>query len=112
MAEFQKVMEDRQRMCKKEICNRRPMGSKNNFARMSCKNFIQDYPVEAEQIIEDWANENPVITNGDKFKEVFGHELYAPCYASHDEYCECETSCRACPYYVYAEYHAPEGSEE
>jgi len=47
---------------------------------------------EAIEIVENWANEHPIVTNADKFREVFGVE-YEPMNA-----CITDADCRDCQY--------------
>ena len=76
MAEYVKVMKDYSKMCKtylsKGKCSECPLYSKNNRKFFDCGEFTEKYPEEAEQIIEDWADKNPVMTNGMMFEKVFG----------------------------------------
>ena len=54
------------------------------------------------EIVEKWGKEHPIITNRDKFKEVFGVELY-----HHKNGCDgfsCTYGrCEECPYYGFWE---------
>lgn len=74
MAEFQKVVEEKKRMCYsyEGFCKECPLG----FA-ISCLNWAQNHPDEAEQIIMKWAEEHPLVTNGAKFEEVFSVPFWA-----------------------------------
>ena len=38
----------------------------------SCTAFEVEHPEEATELIRKWAEEHPVVTNRDKFEEVFG----------------------------------------
>lgn len=115
MAEFQKVMRDKERMCSARadipVCRECSLRKKVNKMNITCTEFIEKYPAEAEQIIEDWSDKNPVMTNADKCKEVFGHDLRTSCYADKITLNNCDFNCKSCPYYADAEYNAPEGSE-
>lgn len=73
MAEFQKVMEERQRMCNsyESCCQCRINAIRNDI----CQVWISKNPKEAEQIIMEWSAEHPLKTNGMKFKEVFGDHV-------------------------------------
>lgn len=76
MAEFQKVMEERQRMCNSyTICRQCRIDAIRNDV---CDVWIARNPKEAEQIIMEWAAEHPTKTNRDKFKEVFGIDYLDP----------------------------------
>ena len=72
MAEFAKVAAEMTRMCRcyAGFCKECPLG----FAA-SCKNWVLAQSAEAEQIIMKWAAENPLKTNGDKFREIFGYDF-------------------------------------
>ena len=73
MAEFQKVMQERQRMCNSYIsCWQCHINAIRNDI---CQVWISKNPKEAEQIIMEWAKKNPLMTNRMKFKEVFGFEF-------------------------------------
>lgn len=76
MAEFIEVFKQRKRMCESytdqfgithcEMCTMCKIPS--------CSYYIFSHPQEAESIIMKWAEEHPIKTNADKFKEVFGVE--------------------------------------
>lgn len=72
MAEFVKVAAEMKRICRRYagFCKECPLGS-----APSCRNWVLAQPEEAEQIIMEWAAENPIKTNRDKFREVFGYDL-------------------------------------
>jgi hypothetical protein len=112
MAEFKRVMNDKKRMCEMYIsnCKTCPLNSDNNGTNLKCEDFFRENPEKAEKIIEDWTNKNPVITNADKFKEVFGVEPREFCFGNRDNltYNICGGHCKDCPHYKDAEYHAPE----
>lgn len=76
MAEFVEVMQQKKRMCEalKPDCSSCGLCSDNNNYHIGCNKFILDYYEQSEEIIMKWAKENPVKTNADKFKEVFGVE--------------------------------------
>ena len=76
MSEFVEVMKQKKRMCDTfgENCGRCGLSLHNNGIGKVCENFFKDHPKAAEEIIMNWAKENPIITNADKFKEVFGME--------------------------------------
>jgi hypothetical protein len=98
--EFQKFLEEQKRMCnsftKCSECLMRCSVSlvstefrQKNDAGLSlrtlCDLFIVNNPKTAEKIVEKWAKENPVMTNGQKFCEVFGLNLLAvPVYSKND----------------------------
>lgn len=39
---------------------------------MLCYEFINKYPEESVDIIDEWCDEHPIVTNLDKFVEIFG----------------------------------------
>ena len=82
MAEFKTVMKELDRMCHSfsSDCKGCPLNS-IKISPFTCSKWIIDNPYEAEEVIMKWAEKNPVKTNRDKFKEVFGfdpltHRLY------------------------------------
>lgn len=54
---------------------------------------MSNYPEEAEAILQKWADERPIVTNADKFREVFGtnllvsHDKQGYFYIPDDRYC-------------------------
>lgn len=85
MAEFTEVIKQKERIHKTYtgICEKCAISSSNNGKKIGCGTFITDYPQEAEEIIMKWAEEHPIKTNADKFKEVFGFDINrdtAECY--------------------------------
>lgn len=77
MAEFVKVVAEKNRMCAahNEFCNGCPLDSESRGTSINCPTFIEESPKEAEKIIMDWAEKHPVMTNRMKFKEVFGFDI-------------------------------------
>lgn len=76
MAEFKTVMSELQRLCSGRTCGSCPVGNKAFHERASyCCVWVKDHPEEAERIIMQWAAEHPIVTNGMKFREVFGIDL-------------------------------------
>lgn len=77
MAEFVEVMKQKKRMCdalSKTNCSSCGLCSDNNNYNVGCSTLILNYYEQAEEIIMKWAKEHPVMTNADKFKEVFGFD--------------------------------------
>ncbi len=83
MAEFKEVAKQYLRMCNSfnhcgyYHCNECPLNSvrsKDNTCAYWA--FITD-PETSEKVIVNWAKKNPVMTNRDKFKEVFGFDPYS-----------------------------------
>lgn len=114
MAEFKEVIKQKERIC--DYVN----GKCTNCylwecSERTCVSFIMEHPQEAEEIIMKWASENPVQTNADKFKEVFGVELDEVEIAEATNACilKCgETKyCEECVKYNFwnKEYKAPKG---
>lgn len=114
MAEFQEVARQYERMCDyfkdKFGCESCPLCSSKNESGKSCVFVFYSEPRQAEEIIMKWAKEHPMQTNADKFKEVFGMELF------HDG-CggvSCpsdDTKCKECIYKDFwnQEYKEPKG---
>lgn len=75
MAEFQKVANEIKRMCDKLKCSECPLGSKNTLANGICTTWTLQHPEKSESIVMQWAAEHPIMTNGMKFKEVFGNHV-------------------------------------
>lgn len=94
MAEFSKVAAEMTRMCShyEGFCKECPLG----FSA-SCRNWVLAQSKQAEEIIIKWAAENPIITNGAKFWEVFGYDFVRAVYANE---------------WYNAEYKKPEKQEE
>lgn len=77
---FQEFCIQRERMCKtKENCNECIFGKENN-SYDTCLEYIMAHPKQAETYVEEWITAHPMVTNSDKFKEIFNVELCA----SHD----------------------------
>lgn len=72
--EFQEVCKNFKRMCDSIGCSECEIAkagrTKKEFS--SCESFLIGCPEKSESIIEQWAKEHPLVTNGDKFREVFG----------------------------------------
>jgi len=61
------------------------------------------------KLIEEWAAshpEKPKVTNGDKFREVFGHKNWVKCYAESIPNCPVD-DCEECEYGINGEYKEP-----
>lgn len=54
---------------------------------------IPFHAYEAIEIVENWAKENPIKTNADKFREVFGFEPYTKNCINGEEKVSC-TNCQ------------------
>ena len=79
MAEFVKVVTERNRMCAAhgEYCNGCPLSARSRGTDIPCPTFLEESPEEAEEIILKWAAEHPFKSNGTKFLEVFGVPFWA-----------------------------------
>lgn len=73
--EFQEFCKKRLRMC--EAIHDRDCGLCHpSFGGChTCEQRCIANPERAEEIVEQWAKEHPIITNSDKFKEVFGKPI-------------------------------------
>lgn len=121
MAEFMEVMKQRTRMCEahseKLMCNDCPLSFRNSSSNLGCHEFTTEYPRKAEEIIMKWAEEHPVQTNADKFKdvfkEVFGIKLGDGLHSCELIKCSREADCETCKYkgFWQKEYEEPKGEE-
>lgn len=99
MADFVRVIEEKNRMCRTSgiLCVNCPL----NQQEESCEQYVLWYPKEAEIAIMKWAEENPIKTNADKFKEVFGFEPdKTQCPYTNKSGCKhinCFNGCNGCP---------------
>lgn len=120
MAEFQEVIKEYKRMCatrtfKYTGCKNCELSSSNNGTDYNCVNLICAEPQKTEKIIMKWAEEHPVQTNADKFKEVFGIELketHIKTYCPFAELrCTRKEPCEKCEHYNFwqKEYKEPKG---
>lgn len=89
--EFQKFWKEKDRMCDSfprcNLCQIYKESEKIEkiISTTTCDLFIANNPKTAEKIVEKWAAENPVMTNGQKFCEVFGIDLIViPVYSKND----------------------------
>lgn len=73
--EFKEFCRERKRMCKKaKYCDNCELGNDNN-TNMFCEIYCMNHPNKAEKIVSEWVKEHPIVTNRDKFKEVFGFDI-------------------------------------
>lgn len=75
MAEFVEVIKHKKRMCKERACGLCEIGN-GCMSGQHCNSYMMENPEKAEEIIMKWAEENSVKTNADKFKEVFGVDIF------------------------------------
>lgn len=110
MAEFVEVIKQKERMCDSfSECIKCPL-AKNNIR--DCVAFEFHNAEEAEKIIMEWAKEHPVITNREKFNEVFGVEFGADLSKTKCSFiCGGRDSCTGCKYDYFwdREYEEPKG---
>ena len=57
---------------KRRMCNSFNYCSDCPFKDTSCNETENKNPEKAEEIVETWAKENPIMTNADKLKRTFG----------------------------------------
>lgn len=55
-----------------DACKECPLSNRNNGKYCDCVKFVIQYPEECVGLVEKWAEDHKIITNADKFKEVFG----------------------------------------
>ena len=60
------------RMCDSIECCKCAIDEKSVEKGCSCMKYAEDFPEETVDGVEKWSKENPLITNGMKFSEVFG----------------------------------------
>lgn len=100
MAEFQTVMKEKERMCNNyKLCYYCPLCKLSISYMLECEQLIVYHYDEVEDIIMKWVKENPVQTNADKFKEVFGLEVIdirCPLYWT--DFCQKVEYCIECKY--------------
>lgn len=76
MAEYVTVSRELQRMCDKNRCAECPI-TKFRHAFVNCHTWMDNHPEEVERIVMAWSAEHPPVTNGMKFREVFGEDMMA-----------------------------------
>lgn len=75
MTEFKEVMKQFNRMCDNhKWCDTCQIDEKNR-GRYMCSRWLTEHPTKAEEIVMQWAEEHPLITNRDKFREVFEFDI-------------------------------------
>lgn len=115
MAEFKKVMKQRERMCKyaeTKCDNRCDLHKLGGCFSEFCNNYICNCPQEAEEIIMNWAKEHPAKTNADKFKEVFGVKpSYQSCPYTDTTLCQNTVECKPCDCCEYYDFWEQEYKE-
>ncbi len=75
MAEFQKVIKERSRMCSCfSSCVDCPL-AKAQKGNVICRDWAFTHPAETERVVMKWSEEHPILTNRRKFEEVFGFNI-------------------------------------
>ena len=98
------------------------VGCGNNcpfYGKVCGSGKIKFHVYEAIEVVEKWAKEHPIVTNAEKFKEVFGREPDTQACVTPPIRCEdCEyyipddTECRVQAKFWYAEYKEPKEGDE
>lgn len=115
MAEFVEVIKNKNRMCDRyKGCHGCPLALCNNRKQCTCYDFVNTYTKEAEEIILKWAEQHPVLTNADKFKEVFGFFPNEDACPHNTDYCKekCPLVCYPGIVFWKQEYKAPDKEGE
>ena len=116
MADFVEVMKIEKRLCEStKKCEECVLNHNNNGKNTICGSLATDYPEEAQEILLKWAEEHPIVTNRDKFREVFGlaEEEFNPTNGCSYIKCLCR-KCDECPRknFWFNEYKEPEVREK
>lgn len=100
MAEFAEVMRQRERMCQQYGCCSIEHLSDNCplhcVDSIGCKLYMYIYPEKTEEKVMKWAAEHSIMTNAQKFKEVFGIEHLGGCSGLPTQYCHKVDSIARC----------------
>lgn len=78
MTEFEKITKDWCKMCEEVDCLNCRIHMASYHSNQTCRLWVLCHPKEAERIITQWSAEHSgsaeysVMTNGEKFEEVFG----------------------------------------
>lgn len=70
-------LKEKERMCRTEGCARCPLSPRNNGTPCGCSKYQADFPDKAVIIVDEWSRQHPIVTNRDKFAEVFGAMSFA-----------------------------------
>ena len=75
--EFKEFCKERERMCKDHECGDCPLIKVKKLMSIggTCNEACMENVDEAEKIVSEWSKEYPIVTNRDKFKEVFGFDI-------------------------------------
>lgn len=112
-----KFIEERYRICNSNICSSECPFWRDNLSipDLGCADFIRMFPAEAVSIVEQWSREHPVMTNAQKFEEVFGEKpdrsiggrLCPPIALRKSK--DCNINCFECKQWWDEPYKEPEG---
>lgn len=115
MTEFKEIIKIKNRICKKystSICLNCPLNIENNNTGEYCEGFLQNFPIEFEQVCLKWAEENPAMTNGDKLKEIFPDVIADFCPSMLGFECNKDICCADCRNkWLNTEYQPPRGGK-
>lgn len=112
MTNFAEVMKQKIRMCDSNSCSACPLYYSNNGVDKACGFLFYKMPQKAEEIIMKWAEEHPVQTNADKFKEVFGFNPHKSCaFGFNCSNCQYDEGHHCGKKWWEEEYKAPKGEE-
>ena len=70
-------------------CLNCPLSNEKNGKGLECPDLENTYPDIAVEIVEKWNEENPIITNKDKFKEIKDNILKTFNLNDYDFECSC-----------------------
>ena len=125
--EFKEYMKIKNRMtncCEPKRCVECPLNVNNNGYKCICRVFEIRYSEKAEAIVQKWADEHPVVTNKDKYREVyrevFGKRLTrsnrsfttCPPHIAYPEQCKQIGGCDKCMKWWEEEYKKPDARKE
>lgn len=69
-------LKESNRMCESfENCHECPLNMASRKYEETCRFMTKTHPAEVVEVIEQWSKEHPIITNAQKFKEVFGFSV-------------------------------------
>lgn len=74
--EFQEFIKNYKRMCSsyEDDCSRCPIYEERP-QEDSCFEFCLNFPTSAENAVAKWVAEHPILTNRNKFIEIFGNKM-------------------------------------
>lgn len=74
---YKEAQKIRERICRNyEACRGCPLADDNNGKGEPCVEMFGFYPNETEEILKKWQAEHPIVTNREKFIEVFGDKFF------------------------------------